>query len=41
MLLYAKTDEEKTPENKFQMSGNLISVKSLDLNCEFSQIKNN
>ncbi|AXV41148.1 MULTISPECIES: 5-methylcytosine-specific restriction endonuclease system specificity protein McrC [Staphylococcus] len=39
MLLYAKTDEEKTPENKFQMSGNLISVKSLDLNCEFSQIK--
>lgn len=39
MLLYAKTDEKKSPSNEFQMSGNQISVKSLDLNCEFSKIK--
>lgn len=39
MLLYAKTDEKKLPNNEFQMSGNQISVKSLDLNCEFSKIK--
>ena len=39
MLLYAKTDEELVPDNIYQMSGNQISVKSLDLNHEFSEIE--
>lgn len=38
MLLYAKTDEEIYPNNQYQMSGNKISVKTLDLNCDFSEI---
>lgn len=38
MLLYAKTDEAVLPDNDYVMSGNKISVKTLDLNCEFSQI---
>ena len=38
MLLYAQTDESVQPNNTYKMSGNSISVKSLDLNCEFSQI---
>ena len=38
MLLYAKTDEEIQPDNKYQMSGNQISVQTLDLNLEFSEI---
>lgn len=37
MLLYAKTDEELVPDNIYQMSGNQISVKTLDLNQEFSE----
>lgn len=39
MLLYAKTDEEIQPNNIYQMSGNKISVKTLDLNCDFKEIK--
>lgn len=39
MLLYAKTDEEIHPNNVYQMSGNKISVKTLDLNCDFNMIK--
>lgn len=39
MLLYAKTDESIYPNNTYQMSGNTISVKTLDLNCDFEQIK--
>ncbi len=39
MLLYAKTDEEITPNNSFKMTGNRIDVKTLDLNCEFCKIK--
>lgn len=35
MLLYAKTDEMIQPDNIYQMSGNQISVKTLDLNQEF------
>ena len=31
MLLYAKTDEEIYPDNKYQMSGNQITVRTLDL----------
>ena len=38
MLLYAKTDEAVTPDNEFMMSGNKISVKTLDLNREFEVI---
>lgn len=39
MLLYARTDETIQPDNVYQMSGNQISVKTLDLNCRFSEIK--
>lgn len=38
MLLYAKTDEEIQPDNVYQMSGNKISVRTLDLNREFSEL---
>lgn len=38
MLLYAKTDEEIYPNNEYQMSGNKISVKTLDLDCDFDNI---
>lgn len=38
MLLYAKTDEEIYPNNEYQMSGNKITVRTLDLNCHFEQI---
>ncbi len=38
MLLYARTDETVLPNNSYMMSGNKISVKTLDLDCDFSQI---
>ncbi len=38
MLLYAKTDELVQPNKTYQMSGNRISVKTLNLDCEFSEI---
>ena len=38
MLLYAATNEIIQPDNSYQMSGNLISVKTLDLNRDFSEI---
>ncbi len=38
MLLYAKTDEQMQPDGVYQMSGNQISVKTLDLNREFKEI---
>lgn len=38
MLLYAKSDEETYPNNTYQMSGNKISVRTLALDCSFSQI---
>ena len=38
MLLYAKTDEVIQPDNVYQMHGNQISVKTLDLNRDFSKI---
>ncbi len=38
MLLYAKTDEAVLPDNDYLMSGNRISVKTIDLDCEFLQI---
>ena len=39
MLLYAKTDEETYPDNDYKMSGNEIGVHTLDLNVEFSGIR--
>ena len=39
MLLYAQTDEEILPNNTYKMSGNTISVKTLDLNQDFEFIK--
>lgn len=38
MLLYAKTQEQITPNNKYSMGGNTIWVKTLDLNLPFTQI---
>jgi len=38
MLLYARTDETIQPDNEYQMSGNKISIRTLDLNCEFINI---
>ena len=38
MLLYAATDEAIQPDNSYRMSGNKISVKTLDLNRDFSEI---
>lgn len=38
MLLYAGTDEVVQPDISYQMSGNRISVRTLDLNCEFRTI---
>ena len=38
MLLYARTDDAIQPDNDYQMSGNQISVKTLDLNCDFAVI---
>lgn len=40
MLLYARTDEELLPNNNYQMSGNCIGVKTLDLSQDFELIKN-
>lgn len=38
MLLYAKTDEELVPDNVYHMSGNRISVGTLDLGQDFHKI---
>ena len=38
MLLYAQTDEAIQPDNSYMMSGNRISVKTLDLSREFPEI---
>lgn len=38
MVLYARTEEEVQPDNTYQMSGNKISVRTLDLDCDFSDV---
>ena len=38
MLLYAKTDAQVQPDHVYHMSGNKISVRTLDLNCDFAGI---
>ena len=39
MLLYAKTDEETPPSGIYSMDGNKIMVRTLDLNCDFTEIR--
>ncbi len=39
MLLYAKIDETVYLNNSYLMGGNKISVMTLDLNCDFKEIK--
>ena len=39
LLLYAKTDDFTQPDHSYSMSGNQISVKTLDLDCDFSEVK--
>ena len=38
MLLYAKTDEQVQPDHIYHMSGNRVSVRTLDLNQDFPEI---
>lgn len=38
VLLYAKTDEDIIPNQEYLMSGNKISIKTLDLGADFNQI---
>jgi 5-methylcytosine-specific restriction enzyme subunit McrC len=38
ILLYAKTDEEITPDNDYQIGGNRFSVKTLDLGTDWTEI---
>ena len=38
MLLYARTEDALQPGNDYRMSGNQISVRTLDLFCDFSKI---
>ena len=38
MLLYARTDEAIQPDHTYSMSGNRISVKTLNLNSSFDGI---
>ena len=38
MLLYARTDELIQPDTTYKMSGNKVSIRTLDLNQEFSVI---
>jgi 5-methylcytosine-specific restriction enzyme subunit McrC len=38
MLLYAKTEEDITPDCMFNMGGNQIGAKTLDLNKDFRLI---
>ena len=40
VLLYANTDEEIVPDNDYMISGNHISVKTLNLNTDFHAIQN-
>lgn len=39
LLLYAKTDDEIQPDADYLMSGNKISIKNIDLNTKFDNIK--
>ena len=39
VLLYAKTNEDIVPDETYHMGGNQISVKTLDLNKNFNEIR--
>ncbi|MBQ9816618.1 MAG: 5-methylcytosine-specific restriction endonuclease system specificity protein McrC [Proteobacteria bacterium] len=39
MLLYARTNEDVYPEHTYRMSGNVIDVRTLNLNDDFTMIK--
>ncbi len=39
ILLYARTDEAVQPDQVYRMSGNRISIRTLDLNMPFTQIR--
>ena len=39
MLLYAKTDELIQPDGEIMFAGNKISIKTLDLNISFTEIR--
>lgn len=39
MLLYARTDENDLPDDEYRMDGNLISVRTLNLDQEFDSVK--
>ena len=39
MLLYAKTDEAVYPDHEYKMSGNIIAVRTLDLDKDFKEIR--
>lgn len=39
MLLYAQTDDDVQPDNEYMMSGNKISVTTLNLDCDFIDIQ--
>lgn len=39
MLLYAKTEDEKEVDVKYEICNNCIEIKTLDLNRDFSEIK--
>ncbi|WP_394122004.1 5-methylcytosine-specific restriction endonuclease system specificity protein McrC [Planococcus donghaensis] len=39
LILYAKTDEEITPDQDYQMSGNRMVVRTLDLGAEWAEIE--
>ena len=38
MLLYARTDEAVLPDNEYRMSGNSVSVRTLNLDCDFAGV---
>ena len=38
VLLYAKTDEDITPDNDYRIGGNRFSVKTLDLGADWTEI---
>lgn len=39
MLMYARTDEPLLPDGDYRMSGNPVSVRSLDLTCDFEGVR--
>ena len=38
-MLYGKTDEDVVPDSEYQMSGNRICLKALDLDQDFAGIR--